>query len=61
MISSLDAQFGVEVRLYNNLGIIQKSSGEVEQAKVSFLTALNKDPKAFYPNYNYAMILMEES
>ncbi len=55
----MNDEFGVDVRLYNNLGIIQKRNGEVDQAKASYQLALDKDPNSFYPNYNYAMILKE--
>jgi tetratricopeptide (TPR) repeat protein len=53
--------FGNEVRVYNNLGIIQNRQGEVHLAIASYQSALKADPDSFFPNYNLAVLLAGES
>lgn len=49
-------QFGQEIRVYNNLGIIHKRSGNNEEAEASYLAALDIDPESFFPNYNMGVL-----
>lgn len=60
LLQDLKTQFGNEVRLHNNLGIIQKRKGDLEQAIASYQTALTADSKSFFPNYNLAVLLATE-
>lgn len=46
--------------MHNNLGIIQKRKGEIEQAIQSYQVALSADPSSFFPNYNLAVLLATE-
>lgn len=49
-------QFGQEIRVYNNLGIIQKRTGNAQEAEASYLAALEIDPESFFPNYNLGVL-----
>ena len=49
--------FGNEVRVYNNLGIIQKRGGNNQEAMESYQNALRVDQKSFFPNYNLGVLL----
>jgi Tfp pilus assembly protein PilF len=60
LLNELKKQFGNEVRVHNNLGIIQKRKGETDQAIASYQTALTADPQSFFPNYNLAVLLATE-
>ena len=46
--------------MHNNLGIVQKRLGDVEQAENSYKEALKQEPKSFFPNYNLAVLLASE-
>lgn len=61
LLTNLKQSFGNEVRLHNNLGIIQKRKGDVKSAIDSYTTALKADPDSFFPNYNVAVVLASES
>ena len=55
------SSFGHEVLINNNLGTLQKRKGEVQKAIDSYQEALKTDPKAFFPNYNLAVLLATEA
>ena len=59
-LTALKATFGNEVRVYNNLGIIQKRKGDSEAAIESYQAALTVDAKSFFPNYNLGVLLAQE-
>lgn len=61
LLQELKVSFGNEVRVYNNLGIIQKRQGDVQLAIASYQSALQADPDSFFPNYNLAVLLAGES
>ena len=48
--------FKDEIRIYNNLGIIYKRSGNLEAAKSNYDIALNIDKNSFFPNYNMGVL-----
>ena len=56
----LKGTFGNEVRVYNNLGIIQKRNGDSEGALASYEKALKVDRASFFPNYNLGVLLSQE-
>jgi tetratricopeptide (TPR) repeat protein len=60
ILSNLKNTFGNEVRVYNNLGIIQKRSGDQEGAQKSYESALQVDAKSFFPNYNMGVLLSQQ-
>ena len=60
LIQSLREKFGNEVRLSNNLGIIQKRQGDVDAAISSYKAAIDQDETSFFPNYNLAVVLAGE-
>ena len=49
-------QFGQEIRVHNNLGIIQKRTGQAQEAEASYHAALEIDSESFFPNYNLAVL-----
>lgn len=55
-LSKLKDSFVDEMRVHNNLAIIQKRSGETVQAQQNFEKALANDPDSFYPNYNMGLL-----
>jgi tetratricopeptide (TPR) repeat protein len=59
-LNKLKGNFGNEVRVYNNLGIIQKRNGDKEGAFASYEHALTVDPKSFFPNYNLGVLLAQD-
>ena len=59
-LSALKDTFGNEVRVYNNLGIIQKRNGDSEGALESYEKALKVDRASFFPNYNLGVLLSQE-
>ena len=59
-LSALKDTFGNEVRVYNNLGIIQKRTGDGEGALASYEAALRVDGASFFPNYNLGVLLSQE-
>ena len=61
LLEELRSKFGSEVRLSNNLGIIQKRSGDVEAAIRSYRDAIQLDETSFYPNYNLAVVLADQA
>jgi len=61
LLEELKAKFGSEVRLSNNLGIIQKRRGDVEAAIRSYRDAIELDETSFYPNYNLAVVLADQA
>ena len=56
-LTTLKNSFGNEVRVFNNLGIIQKRKGDKQDALESYQAALNVDVKSFFPNYNMGVLL----
>ena len=59
-LMTLKDAFGNEVRVFNNLGIIQKRKGEKQAALESYQAALNVDVKSFFPNYNMGVLLSQD-
>ena len=59
-LDKLRDNFNNEVRVHNNLGIIQKRSGDTQAAMESYKSALKLDPKSFFPNYNIGVLLSLE-
>ena len=59
-LTALKDTFGNEVRVYNNLGIIQKRGGDSAGALESYNAALRVDAKSFFPNYNLGVLLSQE-
>ncbi len=57
VLKTLKTTFDREVRVYNNLGIIQKRKGDKEAALESYMAALEIDVKSFFPNYNMGVLL----
>jgi tetratricopeptide (TPR) repeat protein len=49
-------QFGQEIRVFNNLGIIHKRNGNTIEAEASYLAALEIDAQSFFPNYNLGVL-----
>ena len=49
-------QFGQDIRVFNNLGIIQKRTGNAQEAEASYLAALEIDAESFFPNYNLGVL-----
>jgi Flp pilus assembly protein TadD len=43
-LNKLKHNFGEEMRVHNNLAIIQKRSGDSSQAESNFIKALEKEP-----------------
>jgi tetratricopeptide (TPR) repeat protein len=52
ILNKLKDQFREEIRIFNNLGIIQKRQGNNREAEESYLSALQIDSQSFFPNYN---------
>ena len=52
--------FSTEVRVFNNLGIMQKRMGNNDQAMINYETALKADPNSFFPNYNMGVLLSQD-
>jgi tetratricopeptide (TPR) repeat protein len=61
LLHDLKTQFAGEVKVLNNLGIIQKRKGEVQNAIESYKKALSSDPQSFLPNHNLAVLLATEA
>ena len=59
-LSGLKQNFVSEVRLFNNLGIIQKRKGDKQEALESYQAALRVDSKSFFPNYNMGVLLSQD-
>jgi tetratricopeptide (TPR) repeat protein len=59
-LEKLTKTFANEVRVYNNLGIIQKRQGETDAALESYKKALQIDSGSFFPNYNMGVLLAGE-
>ena len=57
ILSNLKESFGNEVRVFNNLGIIQKRKGDMDGAFSSYESALKVDARSFFPNYNMGVLL----
>jgi Flp pilus assembly protein TadD len=45
------------VRVFNNLGIIQKRQGDIQLAQENYKKALDLEPNSFFPNYNMGVLL----
>ena len=60
-LSDIRNDFCNEVRVFNNLGIIQKRKGDVKEAEQCYKSAINVEPNSFFPNYNMAIMLAEDS
>ena len=58
-LTNLKGTFGNEVRVFNNLGIIQKRKGDLTGALESYRQALKVDQKSFFPNYNLGVLLSQ--
>ena len=58
-LTTLKNAFGNEVRVFNNLGIIQKRKGLKDDALESYQAALKVDYKSFFPNYNMGVLLSQ--
>ena len=56
-LDKLKDSFGNEVRVFNNLGIIQKRMGNNDEAMINYETALKVDAQSFFPNYNMGVLL----
>ena len=56
-LDKLKDSFGNEVRVFNNLGIMQKRMGNNDQAMINYETALKVDAQSFFPNYNMGVLL----
>ena len=48
-LNNLKTIFRDEVRVFNNLGIIQKRAGGFEESMESYLQALKIQPECFFP------------
>ena len=59
-LDKLKDSFGSEVRVFNNLGIIQKRMGNNDQAMINYETALKAEPQSFFPNYNMGVLLSQD-
>lgn len=59
-LTTLKNGFGNEVRVFNNLGIIQKRQGNKKEAMESYEAALKVDAKSFFPNYNMGVLLSQD-
>ena len=59
-LNKLKHNFGEEMRVHNNLAIIQKRNGDSSQAESNFIKALEKEPHSFYPNYNLGLLLAQD-
>lgn len=57
----IKGNFCNEVRVYNNLGIIQKRKGDLAQASQNYKAAIDVEPKSFFPNYNMAVMLAPDA
>ena len=56
-LHKMNQQFEYDIRVQNNLGILQKRDGHVEEAIASYKKALEIDPLSFFANYNLGMLL----
>jgi Flp pilus assembly protein TadD len=56
IFEELQKRFKSEIRIYNNLGIIQKRNQDMVKAEQSYLKALEIDPNSFFPNYNMGVL-----
>ena len=54
---NLKKSFSNEVRIHNNLGIINKRQGDTKEALQNYQNALQVDPQSFFPNYNMGVLL----
>ena len=59
MLGELKERFGGEMRVTNNLAIIQKRNGDAEEAQANFRNALEAEPDSFHPNYNLGLLLSQ--
>ena len=59
LMEDLQKEFGYEVRLCNNRGIVQKRKGEVREAIKSYKNALTADSESFLANFNLAILLAQ--
>jgi lipoprotein NlpI len=57
VLKTMKGNFDREVRVYNNLGIIQKRKGDKAAALENYQAALEIDVKSFFPNYNMGVLL----
>ena len=56
MLDVLKDSHGEEIRVFNNLGIIQKRSGNHVDAEQAYMNALAIDEDSFFPNYNLGVL-----
>lgn len=59
-LESLRDNFGNEIRLANNIGIIQKRMDQPEKAIESYKAALKLDKNSFFPNYNMGVLICQD-
>ena len=52
VLEMLETHFADEVRVHNNMGIIQKRQGNNKEAEEAYKKALEIDSKSFFGNYN---------
>jgi Flp pilus assembly protein TadD len=45
-----------EIRVFNNLGIMEKRNGNGQAAEECYQTALAIDENSFFPNYNMGVL-----
>jgi len=56
VFDQLKFHFRDEIRIYNNLGIIHKRAGNVDEAQQNYEEALQIDEGSFFPNYNIGVL-----
>lgn len=59
-LAKLNQVFTQEVKVYNNLGIIQKREGNLEAALDCYQRAIQIEPTSFFPNYNMGVLLSHD-
>ena len=59
-LQDIKGAFCNEIRVYNNLGVIQKRNSQFQDAERNYKAAIEVDPKSFFPNYNLGILLAND-